>query len=289
MRSVLILALALAACSSGEVVVEEVTPDPIAARTAATVTVHGAGYVNSLRGSVDNQPFLLLNDWTVTVGAIAATLVTRVDEGTLSVELPPLDEGSYDVMVRRPDGKSGTLPDGLRVAGDDLGMPGDLGSTDQSVGDAGPPDLLLADLSNPTDMPPLCNPPSLPSAVGPGPNLGITLSGVKLNGVNNFAHVAAGGKFSVTANYKINDTGGNIDQIIIGIAPSNPQKCLFNAVVPAGGSMGTATVMDLVAPTQPGTYTLRFHYGQDTSCNLSWWTINGAPTSAEDFAAICVP
>jgi hypothetical protein len=96
--------------------------------------------------------------------------------------------------------------------------------------------------------------------------------------------------FNVSANYSITDSGGNpIDQIIIGIAPNDPQACLFDAVVHNATLTGNATV-SLTAPTTPGTYTLRFHYGQARSCDPSgWWAINGAPTSAEDFAAICVP
>lgn len=147
-----------------------------------------------------------------------------------------------------------------------------------------PPDLAIPrDLST-------CSPPSLPSTVGPGPNLAITLSNVKVNGGGNFAHVNAGAMFNVSADYSITDSGGNpIDQIIIGIAPSNPQACLFNAVVHNTTITGNGTV-SLTAPTTPGTYTLRFHYGQANSCDpTGWWTINGAPTSAEDFAAICVP
>lgn len=147
-----------------------------------------------------------------------------------------------------------------------------------------PPDLAIPrDLST-------CSPPSLKPTVGPGPNLAITLSNVKINGVGNFAHVGAGAMFNVSANYSISDSGGNpIDQIIIGIAPSDPQACLFDAVVHNTTITGNATVA-LTAPTTPGTYTLRYHYGQARSCDPSgWWAINGAPTSAEDFAAICVP
>ncbi len=153
------------------------------------------------------------------------------------------------------------------------------------------PDLSVSppDLTLPPDLT-MCNPPSLNSTVGPGPNLAITLSNVKIDGGGNFAHVAAGAPFTVSADYSITDSGGNnIDQIIVGIAPSDPQDCLFNGNVHNQTRTGNGTA-NLTAPTTPGTYTLRFHYGQATACDpTGWWAINGAPTSAEDFAAICVP
>ena len=177
--------------------------------------------------------------------------------------------------------------------GEDLAMSmPDLDGADLASATA-PADLAMSmpppDLAIPRDLS-ICSPPSLKSTVGPGPNLAITLSNVKLNGGGNVAHVAAGATFTVKADYSITDSGGNpIDQIILGIAPSNPQVCLFSAVVHNTTITGNATV-SLTAPTTPGTYTLRFHYGQANSCDPSgWWTINGAPTSAEDFAAICVP
>ncbi|HEX8954228.1 MAG TPA: hypothetical protein VF945_20370, partial [Polyangia bacterium] len=155
-----------------------------------------------------------------------------------------------------------------------------------------PADLSLApppDLAVPRDLS-MCNPPSLSATVGPGPNLAIKLSNVKIDGGGSFAHVAAGGTFSVSADYSITDSGGNnIDQIIVGIAPSDPQGCLFDGNVHNQTRTGNGTAT-LTAPTTPGTYTLRFHYGQANGCDPSgWWAINGAPTAAEDFAAICVP
>jgi hypothetical protein len=156
---------------------------------------------------------------------------------------------------------------------------------------ASAPDLAMsvADLAVAPDLAPACIPPSIGSTVGPGPNLAITLKNVKLNNGSNFTHVAAGATFTVKADYSLTDGGNNVDQILIGIGvPSTALACLFDATVTGGGAHGNATVT-LTAPTTPGTYTLRFHYGQDYSCNLSWWTVNGAPTSDTDFAAFCVP
>jgi hypothetical protein len=155
-----------------------------------------------------------------------------------------------------------------------------------------PPDLAMSpppDLAIPPDLS-MCNPPSIGATVGPGPNLAITLSNVKINGGTNFAHLNPGVTFSVSADYSITDNGGNnVDQIIVGIAPNSPQDCLFNGTVKHQTRTGNGTAT-LTAPTAPGTYTLRFHYGQATSCDPSgWWSINGAPTAAEDFAAFCVP
>lgn len=147
------------------------------------------------------------------------------------------------------------------------------------------PDLAVA-----PDLAPMCDPPTLASTVGPGPNLAITLSNIQLDGGSQLAHVAPGAQFTLRADYALTDTGAmNVDQILVGFAPPNAAAaCLFDAVVTGGGARGTKTVT-LTAPTTAGTYTLRFHYGQATSCDLGWWTVNGAPTSDEDFAAICVP
>ena len=194
----------------------------------------------------------------------------------------------------------------FRVGGLPLTAGDDLASSSSSGGDlamslpgaidlasADPADLAMStappDLAVPRDLT-MCSPPSLSSTVGPGPNLAITLSNVKVNGGGSLAHVNAGATFNVSADYSITDSGGNnIDQIIIGIAPSNAQDCLFNGTVHNETKTGNGTAT-LTAPTTPGTYTLRFHYGQATSCDPGgWWAINGAPTSAEDFAAICVP
>jgi len=144
---------------------------------------------------------------------------------------------------------------------------------------AGSPDLALVDQGG-------CLPPSLQESVGPGPNLGIVLSKVKLNGGTNFATVAPGASFTLRADYELKDNGCCVDQIIVGTA-TTPQACLFDGKVFFPGSSGNRDVT-LTAPTAPGLYTLRFHYGQAFKCDLGWWTVQGAPTSSVDFAALCV-
>jgi hypothetical protein len=187
------------------------------------------------------------------------------------------------------------VPDlaGVDLAGADLAS-ADLASADLASADltiAPMPDLRLPDLAMP-DLTPTCNAAAPPSTVGPGPDLSITISGVQLNGGGNVARIAAGSTFSLTANWSLKQVAGCpncVDQIIVGVAPSDPQTCLYDGV-PSGNKTGTTTV-NLTAPTTPGNYTLRFHYGQAANCTdavNNWWTINGAPDSSEDFAALCV-
>jgi hypothetical protein len=177
-------------------------------------------------------------------------------------------------------------------AGGDFAMsqPGDLDPN--APVDLASPDLAmppLVDLATPRDLS-MCNPPSIGDTVGPGPNLAITLSNVKVNGGGKVAHVAAGATFTVSADYSITDSGGNnIDQIIAGVAPNSPEDCLFNGNVHNQTRTGNGTAT-LTAPATSGTYTIRFHYGQAKQCDpVNWWPINGAPSAAQDFAAICVP
>jgi hypothetical protein len=180
-------------------------------------------------------------------------------------------------------------------SGDDLAMsmstpdldPG--ASVDLALSSSVPDLAMPRDLTIPRDLS-MCDPPSIGATVGPGPNLAIKLSNVKVNGGGHVAHVAAGATFTVTADYSISDSGGNNrDQIVVGLAPSSPQDCLFDANVHNETRTGNGSAT-LTAPATPGTYTLRFHYGQAFSCDPSgWWAVNGAPTSAQDFAAICVP
>ena len=156
--------------------------------------------------------------------------------------------------------------------------------------DLGPPfDFAAAvDLALPPDLLPACSLPTIAATVGPEPHLAITLSGVKIDGGPNVANVAAGATFKVSADYSITDKGaGNpIDQIILGFAPNDPRGCLTDSIV-HNTVTGHSSLL-VTAPTAPGLYTLRFHYGQARSCDLGWWGINGAPTAAQDFAAICV-
>jgi hypothetical protein len=121
---------------------------------------------------------------------------------------------------------------------------------DLAVPDLRLPDLRMLDLVPPTDLTD-CVMPTIASTVGPGPNLAITLSDVRLNGGGNTARIAPGASFSLRADWSIRDNGCCIDQIIVGVAPSNPQACLMSRQVPNPGLTGTDTVT-LTAPTAPG-------------------------------------
>jgi len=179
---------------------------------------------------------------------------------------------------------------GVDLAGADLQMP-DLQMPDLRMPDLQMPDLRMPDLQMP-DLVPACNATPPPATVGPGPSLSITISAVSVNGGGNVARVAAGATFSLQANYSLKQAGGCpncIDQIIVGVAPDDPQTCLYDAV-PSGTKTGTTTV-NMTAPANPGVYTLRFHYGQAANCSdavANWWSVNGAPDASEDFAALCV-
>lgn len=167
----------------------------------------------------------------------------------------------------------------------------DLQAPDLQMPDLRMPDLRMPDLQMP-DLGPTCNATPPPPSVGPGPDLSITISGVKLDGGGNVARVAAGATFALQANWSLKQSSGCpmcIDQIVVGVAPSDPQTCLYDAV-PNGTKTGTTTV-NMTAPSTPGTYTLRFHYGQANNCAdavANWWNVNAPPDASEDFAAICV-
>lgn len=185
---------------------------------------------------------------------------------------PDLSSSDSDLAMWTPSDFAGVILDLARTQSiADLAMAQDMATPP-------PPDMTT------------CIPPSLMSTVGPGPNLSITLSNVKLDGGSSFAHVAAGATFTLQADYSITDGGNNIDQILVGIGSpsSTAMDCLFNGNV-NHTTVSSSNSITLTAPTTPGTYVMRFHYGQDTSCKLGWWTINGAPTSATNFAAFCVP
>ena len=77
------------------------------------------------------------------VGDTRIASVTRFDENTLNITVPPLETGAYDLRVRNPDGASHTLRGALIVrvgAGNDgNGSYGTDGGTDGSGGPTLPP------------------------------------------------------------------------------------------------------------------------------------------------------
>jgi hypothetical protein len=186
----------------------------------------------------------------------------------------------------------------------DLARPLDLAVVDRAAIDMSVADLTVDDLSMPDlvtvvdattvdqTIPPdlsICHPPTLPATASAG-ELSIKLSGAQINGGSNFAHVAPSGQFTFSANFYLADPTcpSCDDQIIVGFAPSSPLDCLYDGS-PANGVSGSGSVM-LNAPSTPGTYVIRFHYGQAIGCDLTWWNINSMPpTSAQNIAAICVP
>ncbi len=259
MRRIVPWLLALGACSEGGTSprITSVEPAVVPPAVAVQITIRGSNFFNAPHVHLDDdQPATVDRTWAVTVGGEPASSVTRVDASTITAVLPPdLAPGGADVAILSPGGARAVLRAGLTVA---------------------PPDLA-----------PMCAPPSLAASVT-GPALGITLSNVRLNGGGNVAHVAPGAKLNLAATWSIQDSGCCVDQIIVGIAPDSPQACLFDGFVPANGAAGDS-IVTLTAPSAPGTYTVRFHYGQANGCDLGWWGVNGAPTEMVDVAAICVP
>lgn len=119
----------------------------------------------------------------------------------------------------------------------------------------------------------------------------ITISNAKLdNGTNALFSLQPGQSFSVATDYTIYQSSycpGCIDQILLGIAPNQPQACAYDGIPSMSGTSGSATVT-MEAPTTPGIHFLRFRYAQDYSCNLGWWGVDGAPTDANNFGVIYV-
>jgi hypothetical protein len=120
------------------------------------------------------------------------------------------------------------------------------------------------------------------STVSINGNFSYQISNVSINGSTApSTTLAAGQTFQLSLNYFAKDTcAGCIDQIIVGYVssdpsvPQQPLKCVYNGSPGSTGISGSSSV-SLQAPTQPGTYTLRVHYGQAYSCDLSWWSAGG--------------
>ncbi|MBL8618569.1 MAG: OmpA family protein [Deltaproteobacteria bacterium] len=78
-------------------------------------------------------------DAEVYVGTVRIASVTRFDENTLQITVPPLETGNYDVKVRNPNGESSTLYGGLTVRVGASGQGGEAGAGSGASGaDAGP-------------------------------------------------------------------------------------------------------------------------------------------------------
>jgi peptidoglycan-associated lipoprotein len=80
-----------------------IDPDRIAPMTSFRGQIFGSGFAEGVE---------------VTVGTTLLASVTRYDQNTLAVTVPPLEMGAYDVKVRNPNGDSHVLRAGLLVRAD---------------------------------------------------------------------------------------------------------------------------------------------------------------------------
>jgi len=122
----------------------------------------------------------------------------------------------------------------------------------------------------------------------------ITIEGVQIQGQGRRAHAAPGSAVTVNVSYFIRDAGcpGCIDQILIGIADdatiNEPKGCVYNGIPGPVGVRGSGSLTFSV-PAAPGVYYVRFHYGQDFSCQFGWWGVGGVPGPDRSIGAIIVP
>ena len=91
-----------------EVVTPEVTlqvvsvnPSRVEADSSASATIYGSGFE---QGAVVN------------VGSVAASNVRVVDDGSISLTVPGLTAGRYDIQVRLPSGETATLRNAITAA-----------------------------------------------------------------------------------------------------------------------------------------------------------------------------
>lgn len=84
-----------------------------------------------------------------------------------------------------------------------------------------------------------------------------------------------------------NCDAGSINQIILGIdGQDRAQACIYNGRIRGQGNAD----FTLTAPSEPGTYFVRFRYAQAFNCRdaLAWWTVDGAPPERANIGAIVV-
>jgi len=84
-----------------ELQVVSVNPSRVEADSSASATIYGSGFES---GAVVN------------IGSVPGTGVNVVDDGTISLTVPALAAGRYDVQVRLPNGETATLRNGLTSA-----------------------------------------------------------------------------------------------------------------------------------------------------------------------------
>jgi hypothetical protein len=180
----------------------------------------------------------------------------------------------------------------------------------QVAKDALPDDVLVADMPvddncKDTDADGVCNdvdvwpcgaePAALPAIatwdeVNGNNHATIRLSGATLDDTRALV-VAPGATVMLRGQYSIIDCvcPDCLDQIEVGFAPNaGRQGCIYHGN-PAGSEednceMETTgmTQRTMVAPLQPGAYTLRFRLGQDVQCGTqtNWWSNSEPPVTA---------
>ena len=119
----------------------------------------------------------------------------------------------------------------------------------------------------------------------------VSLSGFRLGeGDGNVAVVAPGAQAQGATAYVYdcpNCAAGSINQVILGIGGQDrAQACIYNGPIRGQGNAS----FTLTAPTEPGTYFVRFRYAQAFNCQdaLRWWTVDGAPPEQANIGAIIV-
>jgi hypothetical protein len=121
----------------------------------------------------------------------------------------------------------------------------------------------------------------------------ITIGAIDIQGQGRRAQASPGGSVTVSVDYFISDPEcpGCIDQILIGIADdlafNEPMGCVYNGQPGSSGVEGVGQ-LTFTAPTTPGNYYVRFHYGQDFSCAFGWWGVGGKPGSDDNLGLILV-
>lgn len=118
----------------------------------------------------------------------------------------------------------------------------------------------------------------------------ITLWGLNLNNVGNSIQVAPGEEIQAMSTYIYNCPfceSGSINQIIIGIKGIGAQTCIYS-----GSTEGQGIAhFSLIAPQNPGTYSIEFRYAQAYSCAdaiKSWWNIDHPPADSSIIGTIIV-
>jgi hypothetical protein len=131
----------------------------------------------------------------------------------------------------------------------------------------------------------------------------VTVSEVALTGLVQIGpgalYVATPGqRATFRAHYEIMDCvcPGCRDQIEIGLVPGGKQGCIYNGN-PVGDNLNTCDdqptsgmgSVNLMMPTTPGLYPVRFRRGNNDECsaNANWWD-NVVPGPGETVALVCV-